>query len=574
MTDRELERRLERALSHTAPNDLEGVLSRCETRKGNVIPMKQSKTPAMRWLAAACLAVLLVGGGSGVAYQQAYAVASVVSLDVNPSIELKVNKNEKVLSCTGLNEEAKEVLASMNGGADLKGTKLDVAVNAVVGSLVRCGYLDSISSAILISVEDKDQDRAAKLQQELTAAVDAVLQAQSANAAVLSQTVTQDAALEEQARENNISTGKAYLVRQVMEMNGTIATDSTSAFEEISALSVEELKDLLETGEKRIPVGKAAAQAAAEEYAGVLSVDSVTAEVDPELDEARPHYEVELRHPTLGKFEYMVDAFTGEVLSGQKDILNGTSASPQVKIGENRAKEIALAQAGLSESDTTALFVKWDQKNGGLLYEVEFYAGGYEYNYEIDGYTGAVLDWDKETDGKGVIGGADGPTAIITAEYISPEEAKAAALAHAGLTERAVKYCNAWVEYEDGHPECYEVEFEGSGVQYKYEIGLYDGAVLDCERETHGSFTGTSDASKTEKQGKVSASLSENDAKAVALSHSGAAESQTSKWKIDLEEEDGRPVYEVEFKAGNMEYQYKIDGVTGAVLSYECDKDD
>ena len=487
MTDQELERRLERALSHAAPDDLEGVLSRCETRKGNVIPMKQTKTPAMRWLAAACLALLLVGGGSGVAYQQAYAVASVVSLDVNPSIELKVNKNEKVLSCVGLNEEAQEVLADMGGGADLKGTKLDVAVNAIVGSLMRHGYLDSISSAILISVEDKDQNRAAKLQQELTAAVDAVLQEQSANAAVLSQTLTQDAALEEQARENNISTGKAYLARQVMEMNGTIATDSTDALEKISALSVEELKDLLETGEKRIPIGKAAAQAAAEEYAGVLSVDSITAQVDPELDEARPHYEVELRHPTLGKFEYMVDAFTGEVLSGRKDILDSASSS-QVEIGEKKAKEIALA--------------------------------------------------------------------------------------HAGVTESAVKYCNAWLEYDNGRPECYEVEFEVNGTQYKYEIGLYDGAVLDYESETHGSFSGTSDASKSEKQDKVSAELTENDAKAAALAHAGVTESQTSKLKVDLEDEDGRPVYEVEFKAGNMEYEYKIDGITGAVLEHERDGDD
>lgn len=51
----------------------------------------------------------------------------------------------------------------MGGGADLKGTKLEVAVNAVVGALVSSGYLDSLSSAILISVEDQDQDRASRL---------------------------------------------------------------------------------------------------------------------------------------------------------------------------------------------------------------------------------------------------------------------------------------------------------------------------------------------------------------------------------------------------------------------------
>ena len=168
MTNEKMEQRLAAAVEKTAPNDANGVLSRCEERKGTVIPMTTKKTTKRRWtsLIAACLAVMLLGGG--LFYQRANAVASVVSLDVNPSIELKVNRSEKVLVCTPLNEDAKAILADMGNGADLKGAKLDVAVNAIVGSLVRNGYLDSISSAIMISVEDKDTARAEKLQRELT----------------------------------------------------------------------------------------------------------------------------------------------------------------------------------------------------------------------------------------------------------------------------------------------------------------------------------------------------------------------------------------------------------------------
>ena len=98
MTNEKMEQRLAAAVEKTAPNDVNGVLSRCEERKGTVLPMTTRK-PKKRWatLVAACLAVLLVGGG--LFYQQANAVASVVSLDVNPSIELKVSKSEKVLVC-------------------------------------------------------------------------------------------------------------------------------------------------------------------------------------------------------------------------------------------------------------------------------------------------------------------------------------------------------------------------------------------------------------------------------------------------------------------------------------------
>lgn len=248
MTNEKMEQRLAAALEKTAPDDVNGVLSRCDERKGTVIPMTTKKTANRKWttLVAACLAVMLLCGG-GVFYQQAHAVASVVSLDVNPSIELKVSRNEKVLVCTPLNEDAKAILADMSNGADLKGAKLDVAVNAIVGSLVRNGYLDSISSAIMISVEDKDTARAEKLQRELTSAVDGVLQTSEAKAAVLTQTLTQDATREQQARENSISTGKAALVNRVLALNPALKFDA------LAKLSVEELKDLAEAGAPPCP---------------------------------------------------------------------------------------------------------------------------------------------------------------------------------------------------------------------------------------------------------------------------------------------------------------------------------
>ena len=119
MTDQELEQRLRTALEHAAPDHLEALLSRCEPRRGNVIPMtvparKPRKKAAMAWLAAACLALVVVGGGAGVQYYQANAVASVISLDVNPSVELDVNRQEKVVSAVPLNADANEILDGMD----------------------------------------------------------------------------------------------------------------------------------------------------------------------------------------------------------------------------------------------------------------------------------------------------------------------------------------------------------------------------------------------------------------------------------------------------------------------------
>ena len=402
MTNEQMERQLAKALAKTAPDDVNGVLSRCDERKGPVFPMTKKKTTRKRWttLAAACLALVLLGGG-GMFYQQAHAVASVVSLDVNPSIELKVSGNAKVLSCTPLNEDAKAILADMSGGADLRGAKLDVAVNAIVGSLVRNGYLNSISSAIMISVEDKDTARAEKLQRQLTSTVDGVLQTSEARAAVLTQTLTQDAELEQQARENNISTGKAALVNRVLALNSALRFDA------LAKLSVEELKDLAEAGAPAMPIGTdKAMEIAAAAFGKESTAKMAYQEIDPELDESPAHYEVEIRSQTGEEFSYKIDAYTGAILESKREAADGTEVSavqpsqPAASgdIGYAKAKSIALSHAGVRENKAYDMDIELDDEDGRLVYEVEFKSGNMEYAYEIDASSGAVLKHEAELD--------------------------------------------------------------------------------------------------------------------------------------------------------------------------------
>ena len=400
MTNEKMEQRLASAVEKTAPNDVNGVLSRCDERKGTVIPMTTKKTTKKRWttLAAACLALVLLGGG-GIFYQQAHAVASVVSLDVNPSIELKVSKSEKVLVCTPLNEDAKAILADMGDGADLKGAKLDVAVNAIVGSLVRNGYLNSISSAIMISVEDNDTARAEKLQRELTSTVDGVLQTSEAKASVLTQTLTQDAGLEQQARENSISTGKAALVNRVLALNPALKFDA------LAKLSVEELKDLAEAGAPAMLIGTdKAMDIAAAAFGKASTAKMAYSAVDPELDESPAHYEVEITSQTGEEFEYKVDAYTGAILESKREAADGTEV-PVVQpskpaasgdIGYAKAKSVALNHAGVSEGKAYDMDIELDDEDGTLVYEVEFKSGNMEYSYEINAATGAILKHEAE----------------------------------------------------------------------------------------------------------------------------------------------------------------------------------
>ena len=460
MTNDLMERRLSAALDKTAPDDVAGVLSRCTERKGTVVPMKKKNQRMKKWMQAmaACLAVLLLGGG--VLVQQAHAVTSVVSLDVNPSIELRVNSREKVVSCQALNDEAAAVLADMDGGRDLKGVKADVAVNAIVGSLVRCGYLDSLSSAILISVEDKDQARAQRLQQELTSVAGGALG--DSQAAVLSQTVQQDKELEKQAKANHISTGKAALIRQAMALNGSLT------FEGLAKLSVEELRDLIEAGAPGMPIGMTAALEAAANYAGLTTADVADADVDPELDETPAHYEVELEVPGHGELEYRVDAYTGQVLSGPANVKLSAPVNPSGDIGMEAAKSAALKHAGLSSATFTK--AERDYDDGRWEYELEFHTDTAAYEVTVDAISGSVLDYEKEN------------LRSSSTSDIGAQAAKSAALRHAGLSEGQVQELQVEWDNENGRA-LYEVEFKSGGMEYEYVIDAATGSVLEHQAE-------------------------------------------------------------------------------------------
>ena len=522
MTDHELERRLRTALDHAAPNDLEGVLSRCETGKGTVIDMTnavETKKKKRRWAplaAAACLALVLVGGGGGYYYYSANnAVASLVSLNVNPSIQLEVNKNEKVLSATPMNDDGAEIL----DGMDLKGTQADVAMYAIIGSLLQHGYVDELANSILITVEDDDQARGEKLQQELTAQADAALANAQVNGAVLAQTLQNSEELSQKAQEYGISTGKAALIQAIVA-----GSNNTKTFEDLVGLSINEL-NLLYTAQAPLE-GQTSGN---EQNTGAANAAPIT---------------------TSG------------------------SASQSAYIGLEAAKEAALKHAGVSASDATFVEAEYDYDDGRMVYEVEFHVKGTEYDYEIDAQTGEVVKYKTEQNGTNT-----GSSSANTSSFIGESAAKAAALSHAGVSESSTKYCNAWLEYDDGRPECYEVEFMAGNTRYEYKIALTSATVLESERESYGGSgssgqsTGQSGSQTSGSSGTSSTDIGAEKAKSIALNHAGVSASQTSEMKVEQDWDDGVLEYEVEFKAGGVEYEYTIHGGTGQILKYESDRD-
>ena len=75
-----------------------------------------------------------------------------------------------------------------------------------------------------------------------------------------------------------------------------------------------------------------------------------------------------------------------------------TSFAANPRISRARAKEIAVAQAGLPASSVRFTKVKLDYEKGRYEYEIDFRYNGYEYDVELYTNTGAVLDYDVEYD--------------------------------------------------------------------------------------------------------------------------------------------------------------------------------
>lgn len=449
MTDQELEQKLRTALEHAAPDDFQGVLDRISPKtqtEQTPIPFEAAaRKKKRRWAplaAAACLALVAAAGGGGW-YLQNNTVASVVSLDVNPSVTLNVNSKEKVLSAIPVNEDGGDILAGM----DLTGVQLDVAMNAIVGALLTQGYVDELANSILITVEDDDAGRGARLQQELTDQADAILANTSVNGAILSQTIQNSQQLQQLSDSYGITTGKAALIQTIVDTGNSLHT-----FEELVGLSINDL-NLLYTSLTTAP---------AEPSTGGGTSGSGTAETAPAIQS-----------------------------SGQ--------ASDSAYIGVEAAKSAAFAHAGLDAAQVTMGEVDFDYEDGRMVYELEFYASGAEYEYDIDASTGAVVKFSQEggrpqTNSSAGSGGASGNVssgagsgtaqsgAGGTATDIGREDALAAALNHAGISQDQVYDLEVKREYDDGRLE-YEIEFKTGGWEYEYTISAADSAILDYERD-------------------------------------------------------------------------------------------
>ena len=142
-------------------------------------------------------------------------------------------------------------------------------------------------------------------------------------------------------------------------------------------------------------------------------------------------------------------------------------------VDEEMAQKIALEHAGVKAADATITKSKLDYEDGRQVYDIEWYAGGAKYDYEIATDTGEIISsaYEEKTMG------ADSRNVTV-----SEADAKKTALDRvSGATQKDIY---EWeFDYDDGRPE-YEGKIIYGGTEYDFTIDASSGAVIEWETET------------------------------------------------------------------------------------------
>lgn len=493
MKREEIEKKLDTAVSGMIPEDMfkrisENIVSVDAERieKGMKKKFNIFGKGFVGVAAAAC--VLFAVGVVGVPYYgNNYVPDSHVDIDVNPGVEIVTNKKNKVLEVQSTNQDGAAVIDGMN----LKNTELKVAVNALIGSMVQKGYIQNDNTGILVTVRNDNEDKANKVKAEVLNDINTALSTNSVQATVINQTVKTTVDAKKFAAENNISIGKAVFVLNLA------AKDASLDAKELAKMKVSEIANLVV--QKGIDI---------RDIVDFDSDDSIwenIADAIEDIDEDAREKEIAASAAVENSTAVATTPQTALTQPAATVAPATTAAQPNNTAGDigiEKAKEIAMSHAGVSAGSVSFVKAKLDYEDGVKVYDIEFYSGNVEYDYEINSATGAIVSFDQDIENYAI------PT-----QPAAPTQPQPAAPTQAATQPQSAAPTQA-----------------------------------------------------------AASGISADRAKQIALSHAGV--SGASFTKVELDTDDGVRVYEIEFKVGNLEYDYDIDASSGAIISSSSEIDD
>ncbi len=368
-------------------------------KNGNVFGWKRWASIAAAFaviLSAVLISASLMSRSSG----------ATIALDVNPSIEIEIDEDERVDEVRALNADAETVLE----GLKLEGVDLNTAVKAIIGSMLTNGYLSTSQNSILVSIDADSSKTAAALKEKITGEIGTLLGGQNIEASVITQNFDKNGSESGKAEENKISEAKSTLISKIIASGITEANGAPYTYETLAKLNVNELKLILDSKSQEVGgisssgnaslgdrITREEAISTALERAGLTETDvtRLKVEIDYDDDVRALVYEVEFIYGE-NEYDYEILASDGRILEEEiepkdNDGVDDNVTAPENVISREAALELAYTDAKVAASEVRRPKIELDREGSLYVYEIEFKVGTMEYEYEINAKTGEII---------------------------------------------------------------------------------------------------------------------------------------------------------------------------------------
>ncbi len=217
---------------HVPAQVSQNTLDYIEAQRLEGEPQADSNVPAVRRVprrrlaarflaAAACLIlVVVIAGGAKIYFEP----TAFIDIDVNPSIELAVNRFDRVIEATAFNEDGQDVLDAV----DVRHKDAQTAIEIITTSEASAPYVQA-DSYVSISVVSEDEQQGASLTSQGQQVVDGLACSGSCQSV--------DAETREMAQRAHMGVGKYLATQQLLELDGSVT------LEECSEMTMRELRD-------------------------------------------------------------------------------------------------------------------------------------------------------------------------------------------------------------------------------------------------------------------------------------------------------------------------------------------
>jgi len=317
-------------------------------------------------------------------------VFSVIAIDVNPSLVLELNDEDKVISVIKNNADAVIIVGNM----DLINVDYNIAVNALIGSMVTNGYIDEFKNSVLLSIKSDDMIHEKLLMSEVTLSVYNFLNSSSINGSIITQELLEDEAIKLLAERLNISEAKAELILEITVLDPRVTV------EELALLSINDLNLYLEAKNYAIDhiakvgtasnLGNITEQSAYQLALSELSINEIdVVEYDIELEQENGImvYEIQINTATED-FNVLINAKDGTI---EIDNDNDEDEFPTEAMSEAEVLSAVLLELGINESEISEVEIGQEHEGGIAFYEIRFEYQNKEYKLDVDAITGEIF---------------------------------------------------------------------------------------------------------------------------------------------------------------------------------------